>query len=371
VMNDYLFAALVSIGSYPAARIILKLIFKDSFMFKVAQAAVILALIVNFDMYLVGVFGQKHIFYVLPINFGIGIGIFLSIRKSLVRPINKSIDNVLLLSEGNVSIEIKKDEGKNEFARLNNALHKHIETLNKVINEIHATSENLTNSSVQLSAIAEELSASSSEQAANLEEVSSTFEEIATVISENINQSKMTGEMAKHVMKGVNGMIMGLKGAIITNNQINTKVEGVTDIAFQTNILALNAAVEAARAGEHGRGFAVVADEVQKLANASKLLATEVNALTLQNQKGSIHAEKDIAQLVPEIERTTLNIKQMVDANIESGNGVQQLNSSIHEMNNVTQQNAASSEEMAASAEDLSAQSESLKELISFFKLKG
>lgn len=368
-MNDYLFAALVSVGSYPLARIIVKLIFKDSFMFKVAEAAVILALIVNFDMYLVGVFGQKHIFYVLPINFGVGIGIFLSIRKSLVKPINNAIDNVRHLSEGDVSIEIKKVKGKDELARLNNALFEHVKVLSKVLNEVQTTSEKLSSSSVQLSAIAEEISSTSSEQASNLEEISSTFEEIATVISENINQSKMTGEMTEHVMFGVNGMIMGLKGAIETNSKINEKIDGVSDIAFQTNILSLNAAVEAARAGEHGRGFAVVADEVQKLANASKLLASEVNVMAQDNQKGSIEAEQNIAELVPEIEKTKGSIKQMIDANIESGNGVQQLNASMHEMNNVTQQNAASSEEMAASAEELAAQSENLKDILSHFKL--
>lgn len=287
----------------------------------------------------------------------------------MVRPINKTIDNVLYLSEGNVSIEIEKVKGKDEFAKLNNALYKHVEVLSKVLNEVQSTSESLSSSSIQLSKIAEDIASTTGEQASNLEEISSTFEEIATVISENINQSKMTGDMTEQVMVGVNGMIMGLKEAIKTNSKINEKIDGVSDIAFQTNILSLNAAVEAARAGEHGRGFAVVADEVQKLANASKLLASEVNVMAKENQKGSIEAEKDIAELLPEIERTTENIKQMVDANIESGNGIQQLNASMHEMNNVTQQNAASSEEMAANAEELSAQSENLKELLSHFKL--
>ena len=369
-MNDYLFAGLVSVGSFPAASIILKLIFKKSFMYRISRAAVILALLVSFDMYLVGALGQSHIFWALPGNFAIGIGIFLFVRKKLSNPINQAIDNVLHLSDGDLTMEIKEIKGEDELARLNNALYKHIETLNKVLTEIHITSESLTNSSVQLSAIAEELSASSSEQASNLEEVSSTFEEIATVISENINQSKMTGEMTEHVMKGINGMISGLREAMKTYNLISNKIEGVSDIAFQTNILALNAAVEAARAGGHGRGFAVVADEVKKLANESKLLAADVDVISQKNQKDSEEAEKDISRLLPEIEKTTENIQQMIDANIESGNGVQQLNASIHEMNNVTQQNAASSEEMAANAEELSAQSENLKELLKYFNLK-
>lgn len=370
-MNDLLFATLVAVGSYPLASIILRLIFKKSFMLKVAKAAVILALLASFDMYLVGVYGQKHIFYVLPFNFAVGIGLFLSVRKILIKPISDSVDNVMLLSKGNLNLDLKQMKGEDEGAQLNNAVYEHVQNLNKIISEIMIATENLSNSSIQLSAIAEELSSTSSQQASNLEEVSSTFEEIATVITETVHKSEHTGEMTQHVLEGVNGMVAGLKNAMVTYSKISEKIDGVNDIAFQTNILALNAAVEAARAGEHGKGFAVVADEVQKLANESKVLANEVETLTQKNHQDSTKAEQEIAGLLPEIERTTLNVREMVDANMESGSGIQQLNNAIQEMNNITQQNAASSEEMASSAEELSAQSESLKELLGYFKLKN
>lgn len=369
-MNDYLFASLVAVGSYPAASLILKLIFKKSFMLKVSKAAVLLALLVSFDMYLVGVFGQKHIFWVLPLNFAVGIGLFLSVRYTLINPINKAIDNVTKLSEGNLNLEVAKMKGEDESSRLNNALYEHINTLNNILTEVNITAENLSSSSIQLSAIAEELSSSASEQASNIEEISSTFEVISKVIEENIHRSQQTGEMTQHVMDGVNNMIKGLKDAMDANKEVSDKIAGVNDIAFQTNILALNAAVEAARAGVHGRGFAVVADEVQKLANESKLLASEVDSISRRNQDETVSKEQEIAKLIPEIETTTTNVQQMVESNVESGNGVQQLSSAIHEMNNVTQQNAASSEEMASSAEELSAQSEGLKTLLTFFNLR-
>lgn len=60
---------------------------------------------------------------------------------------------------------------------------------------------------------------------------------------------------------------------------IISSLEGINQIAGQTNMLALNAAIESARAGEQGKGFAVVADEVRMLAEQSTKMVKNIDVV--------------------------------------------------------------------------------------------
>jgi methyl-accepting chemotaxis protein len=348
---------------------ILKTIFRNSVMFTISIYMVALLMVASVDMSIVGRLGSIHDLWAIPLNFTLGIILFRDIKRKLVTPLNTAINNVNEISKGNLNVKADKSTSKTELGILVNSVHNLKNSLHKVILEVKTSSDNLFVNSQHLSSISEELSQGASEQASNIEEITSTFEEIASITFENSEKAHLTSDVSTDVQKTIDQMVTGIVNTLETYDQINQKIDGVNNIAFQTNILALNAAVEAARAGEHGLGFAVVADEVRKLAETSKILANQVKQLSAESQLSSNNILKIVELLVPRVEDSSMHIHSLIQSNIEQTASIEQVNKAVQQMNSVTQQNASASEEMAASAEELAGQANRLNHLISFFKI--
>jgi methyl-accepting chemotaxis protein len=247
------------------------------------------------------------------------------------------------------------------------------------------TTDHLENGSQQLAAASGQVSAASqrladgaSEQAASLEETSSSLEEISTVTrrnAESAQQAKESSHLARVAaesgLSDMQNMITAMGEIQKSGDKIAKIIRTIDEIAFQTNILALNAAVEAARAGEAGLGFAVVADEVRNLARRSAEAAKETTEIIEESIVKS-RAGSEISQQVAEGLQSIVAKAREVDdlvaqislASQEQSQGVGLINTSVSQLDNVTQGNAAAAEESASAAEELRSQAALLHEMV-------
>lgn len=243
---------------------------------------------------------------------------------------------------------------------------------------LNTGSDMLTQISAQVAGASNHLASGSNEQAASLEQISSSLEEIGSMVRQNAENTKqsnlMIGMVSDSAQKSTDSMqkMSSAMTMIKTSSDQTAKiVKTIDEIAFQTNLLALNAAVEAARAGDAGRGFAVVADEVRNLAQRCAEAARNTTKLIDESKKNAENGvrvtgevESVLSDIISGVARVTVLISEISAASDEQAKGIEQVNLSIAQMNNLTQSNAASAEQTASVSQTLSAQSEELKGVV-------
>jgi methyl-accepting chemotaxis protein len=255
----------------------------------------------------------------------------------------------------------------------------------QINHDLRLTATSLSEGAEQIAAAATQVSSSSqslaqgaSEQASSIQETSASTEEINSMARRNTENSNSTAAMVSHSQirfeetdQSLTEMIAAMDGINTSSEQISRIIKVIDQIAFQTNILALNAAVEAARAGEAGMGFAVVADEVRNLAQRSAQAAKDTASLIedsiAKSQAGKLKVDQ-VATAIRSITAESSKMKLLVDeinlGSQEQSKGIDQISRTIHEMERVTQGNAASAEQSAAAAEQLTAQSQSVRDIV-------
>jgi methyl-accepting chemotaxis protein len=218
-----------------------------------------------------------------------------------------------------------------------------------------------------------------SSQAASLEEISAAVEEMAGMTRRNAENAQTAKTAANEARRAADrgGEAMGrMRVAIDSIQQASREIAGIIktidEIAFQTNILALNAAVEAARAGQAGAGFAVVADEVRSLAQRSATAAREtadkIEVATGRSAQGAeLSAEMDtiLQDILGKTAQVDSLVVEIATASEEQTRGITQITTSMGQLDQHTQGNAASAEEAAAAAEEMRGQVGELRDLLS------
>jgi len=258
-----------------------------------------------------------------------------------------------------------------QFLDFKNTVNNTVAKLAQTISDVNATTEALSSATAEVSATAQSLSQASSEQAASVEETSASVEQMSASIKQNTENAKIVNGMSIDGTKKAADGGLAVTETVAAMKLIAKKIGIIDDIAYQTNLLALNAAIEAARAGEHGKGFAVVAAEVRKLAERSQVAAQEIGQLAGNSVGMAERAGKLLDEIVPATRKTADLVQEITAASQEQTVGVDQVNTAMGQLSQLTQQNASASEELAATAEEMSGQAATLQELMGFFSVAG
>jgi len=259
-----------------------------------------------------------------------------------------------------------------------------METLEKSMAAVGAATRAITTGAGEIAGATDDWSQRTEQQAANLEESAAALEQVTVTVkksSQGANHARDVVSAAKiDAEKGgtvVREAMAAMTAIDKSSKQIGQIIGVIDEIAFQTNLLALNAGVEAARAGEAGRGFAVVASEVRALAQRSAEAAKEIKGLisasTAQVDQGVVlvgQTGEALERIVSQVVEISGSIAEFAVSAQEQSTGLEQVNTAVTEMSQMTQRNAALVGEASNAVHSLASESGELAKLVARYRTR-
>ncbi|MHB2062612.1 methyl-accepting chemotaxis protein [Pseudomonas monsensis] len=332
------------------------------------------------------------------------------ITRQIVTPLRGTLEAVNRIAEGDLSQQVQVDR-RDELGLLQSGLHRMTLNLHELIDGIRSGVIQVASAAEQLSAITEQTNTGVNNQKVETDHVATAMNEMtATVqnVARNAEEASAAATVAdQQACEGeqiVGDAIAQIKRlaeelnrsaeAVRHLQEQSDKIGGVLDVikavAQQTNLLALNAAIEAARAGEAGRGFAVVADEVRNLALRTQRSTEEIESLVAGVQSGThavasgmdsslllsessvdfthraVHALENITAKVSIIQSMNQQIATAAD---QQSAVAEEINRSVINVRDISDQTASTCEETASSSIELARLGHELEGLVGRFKV--
>lgn len=309
--------------------------------------------------------------------------------NKLGRNINLINDGLASAKDGNIE-EIDFFQSNDEFESISSSFNKMMVSFKEIIssgkfvadsvllksNELSELSEQVGKHSEEISYAIEQIANASSSQASDVDAVVNMIDELANKIeiigqkinntyslcneaisnndkgSESINVLIETSERTKESVGDISSSIAKVEDS---SKSIESILDIINSITYQTNLLSLNASIEAARAGEAGKGFDVVAREIKSLAEESASATKDIKSIidTIMINIGETtsavnHIIDAVKQQSDSVENTQSSFKVIEDS-------IKMINSEIKEVDAFNRSIIEKKDVILSSAENLAA----------------
>ncbi len=286
------------------------------------------------------------------------------------------------LSDGNLTTRITADF-PGSYAALKTNFNEALVRLHDLIGSVSESAATIRTGSGEIAQASEDLARRTESNAASLEETAASVTQMDGRLRASAVAATRTVERADQAIATVGGgravadeAVQAMGRVSDSAKGIDSVIEGLDKIAFQTRVLAMNAAVEAGRAGDAGRGFAVVADLVSALAMRAEEEAKRARDQLTVTQTDIVTAVEAVTKVDGALANISGDVAQvhellatMAADNQAQSAAITQISAAIGTMDQSTQQNAAMVEETSAAARNLAGEVGNLSEQASRFNI--
>jgi methyl-accepting chemotaxis protein len=344
---------------------------------------------------------------------GLAVGSLLAtvLIRSLLASVTSIVDVIEEIAQHNLCVSDVKVTTEDELGHAGRALNKMKGNLAQMVRSIKLSAEQLAAATEEIAMGAKQSSSSAStvagqavqaasamqEMSASVREVAGNAQQAHDASAQSARVARQGGNVAEETLATMSKIADTTSSAAArilelgkSSEKIGNIVAVITEIAGQTNLLALNAAIEAARAGEHGRGFAVVAGEVRRLAERTASATEEIAGViqTVQDEtkeaveameKGNREVDMGVkktresglalSEIINMSEAVGGMVAQIASAASQQEGAVEEINSSVSHISDLTQASSANADQTAAACGNLSFLASEMHRLVNSFNV--
>ncbi|NVK00527.1 MAG: methyl-accepting chemotaxis protein [Oceanospirillaceae bacterium] len=307
------------------------------------------------------------IIVLVMVAFAVVFGLYMSSR--LINPIKELVGalNDIAEGEGDLTVQLESAKRADEIGDLSKAFNTFVSKIRDVVSEVTVSATQLAGVSNEFARatdesqrqisqqreMAQSIASAVTEFAASIDEVARTSNETLVTMNQANDVSQAGSELASRSRNEIENLSQGTQEsaeaiARLSSeiDQINEVLNVINGIAEQTSLLALNAAIEAARAGEQGRGFAVVADEVRQLSSRTQDATVDI-AKKIELLRSSAD------DTVHRVERSLASAQSGIDLSNQTNDGLHEISTLVGEVNGMQSQVASAVTEQQAVVKDI------------------